>query len=88
MRLPTPPDPAHLFAVFFQILAPAKTPKPVIDRYNKEINELLASADLKAQLTTMGIQVTGGSVADAVRDARETYERNAKLVKDLDIKVE
>jgi tripartite-type tricarboxylate transporter receptor subunit TctC len=75
-------------AVFFQILAPAKTPKPVIDRYNKEINELLASADLKAQLTKMGVQVTGGSVAEAVRDAHDTYERNVKLVKELNITVE
>ncbi|MFC6284384.1 MULTISPECIES: Bug family tripartite tricarboxylate transporter substrate binding protein [Polaromonas] len=75
-------------AVFFQILAPAGTPAPVIQRLNTEINAILATPDFKERLRTMGVQITGGSSADAARLARDTYARNQQLVKELKIVVE
>ena len=75
-------------AVFFQILAPAGTPAPVIQRLNTEINAILATPDFKERLRTMGVQITGGSSADAAKLARDTYARNQQLVKELKIVVE
>jgi tripartite-type tricarboxylate transporter receptor subunit TctC len=75
-------------AVFFQILAPAGTPAPVIQRLNTEINAILATADFKDKLRGMGVQITGGTSADAANLARDTYARNQQLVKDLRITVE
>ncbi|MDB5848089.1 MAG: tripartite tricarboxylate transporter substrate binding protein [Rhodoferax sp.] len=75
-------------AVYFQMLAPAGTPAPVVQRLNTEINAVLASAEVKDKLRTMGVQVVGGSAADAAAQARDTYARNGQLVKDLKITVE
>ena len=75
-------------AVFFQILAPAGTPAPAVQRLNTEINALLATPDFKEKLRGMGVQVTGGTSADAAKLARDTYARNQQLVKDLHITAE
>ena len=75
-------------AVFFQILAPAGTPAPVIQRLNSEINAILATPDFKEKLRGMGVQITGGTSADAARLARDTYARNQQVVKDLHMTVE
>ncbi|MES2190256.1 MAG: tripartite tricarboxylate transporter substrate-binding protein [Pseudomonadota bacterium] len=75
-------------AVFFQILAPAGTPAPVIQRLNTEINAILATADFKEKLRGMGVLITGGTSADAAKLARDTYARNQQVVKDLNITIE
>lgn len=75
-------------SVFFQILAPAGTPAPVIQRLNTEINAILVTPDFKERLRNMGVQITGGSSADAAKLARDTYARNQQLVKELHIVVE
>ena len=75
-------------AVFFQILAPAGTPAPAIQRLNTEINAILATADFKDKLRAMGVQITGGTSADAAKLARDTYARNQQVVKDLHITIE
>ena len=75
-------------SVFFQILAPAGTPAPDVQRLNTEINAILATPDFKEKLRVMGVQVTGGTSADAAKLARDTYARNQQVVKDLRITVE
>ena len=75
-------------AVFFQILAPAGTPAPVIQRLNTEINAILATPDFKEKLRGMGVAITGGSSVDAAKLARDTYARNQQLVRELNITVE
>ena len=75
-------------AVFFQILAPAGTPSPVIQRLNTEINAILATPEFKEKLRGMGVQITGGTSADAAKLARDTYARNQQVVKELHITVE
>ena len=75
-------------AVFFQILAPAGTPAPVIQRLNTEINAILATPDFKEKLRGMGVAIIGGSSTEAAKLARDTYARNQQLVKELNITVE
>lgn len=43
------------------LAAPAGTPRPVIDRLNKEINVALANPELKARLLALGIVAQGGT---------------------------
>lgn len=74
--------------VFFQILAPAGTPAPVVQRLNTEINAILATPEFKDKLRGMGVMVTGGTSADAAKLARDTYTRNQQVVKDLNITTE
>lgn len=43
------------------ILAPAKTPRPIVDRLNKEINAALAAPDVAEKLQKQGLHVVGGT---------------------------
>jgi tripartite-type tricarboxylate transporter receptor subunit TctC len=46
------------------LLAPAKTPKPVIERLNAEINKALQTPELKAKLAQQGMDPAGGTPED------------------------
>lgn len=72
-------------SIFFQILAPASTPAPVIQRLNTEINAILATPDFKERLRGMGVLITGSTSAEAAKLARDTFAANQQLVKDLKI---
>jgi tripartite-type tricarboxylate transporter receptor subunit TctC len=43
------------------VAAPAKTPRPVIDRLNREINTALASPDVKQRLHGLGVEAQGST---------------------------
>lgn len=45
------------------LAAPAKTPQPIIDRLNKEINAAVARPEVKARLLELGIVAQGGTPA-------------------------
>ncbi|MEW6666940.1 MAG: tripartite tricarboxylate transporter substrate binding protein [Thermodesulfobacteriota bacterium] len=46
------------------ISAPAKTPQPIIDRLNKEINTALADPEVKQKLLDLGVVARGGKPED------------------------
>jgi tripartite-type tricarboxylate transporter receptor subunit TctC len=46
------------------IAAPAKTPRPIIERLNREINAALAAPDLRQRFEELGIDARGGSPED------------------------
>jgi tripartite-type tricarboxylate transporter receptor subunit TctC len=46
------------------IAAPAKTPRAIIDRLNKEINAALAAPDVRQRFQELGIDARGGSPED------------------------
>jgi tripartite-type tricarboxylate transporter receptor subunit TctC len=67
--------------VWFGMAAPLKTPKPIIDKLNREVNRILTLADVKARLDQLGLEVQGGTpefMDDFVRG--ETAKLN-KLIK-------
>lgn len=47
--------------VWFGMAAPAKTPKPIIDKLNREMNRVLTLPDVKARLDQLGLEVQGGT---------------------------
>ena len=47
--------------VWFGMAAPAKTPRPIIDKLNREINRVLTLPDVKARLDQLGLEVQGGT---------------------------
>ncbi|WP_159593282.1 Bug family tripartite tricarboxylate transporter substrate binding protein [Hydrogenophaga sp. BPS33] len=61
------------FYAWVGMVAPAQTPKAVVERLNREVNQALASQDVKDKLAALGAQPVGGSVAHATEFmARET----------------
>ena len=63
------------------IMVPAGTPAAVVDRLNTEINKALADPELRATLTSQGLQVAGGSVQQFADFVRQDTARWATTVK-------
>jgi tripartite-type tricarboxylate transporter receptor subunit TctC len=47
--------PGYAAAAWFMVVAPAKTPKPVVDRLHADLKEVLASAQTREQIATLGL---------------------------------
>ena len=70
------------------ILAPARTPRPIIDRLNRELNAVLSDPAVVERLATLGIEATPGppqQLADQIRDDLAKY---GQVVKAAGIKAE
>ncbi|APV49873.1 receptor [Betaproteobacteria bacterium GR16-43] len=69
------------------VIAPAKTPKPIIDRMHAEIAKALQNAGVKEKLSAQGMDIVGGGPAELDAFLRGEIERWAKVVKENNIKV-
>ena len=75
-------------ALRYGLAAPAGTPRPIIERLNKELNAALALPDVQKRLVTEGAEALPGTPeAYAVDIDREEKKWNA-LVRRLNLKVE
>jgi tripartite-type tricarboxylate transporter receptor subunit TctC len=71
------------------ILAPAGTPKPIIDKLVLELNKALVLPDVRKTLTeTMGMDVAALNPEDTQKWILGQMEKWGKVVKDNNIRVE
>jgi len=70
------------------ILAPADTPKPIIDRLAADIGKALATADMREKLNAQGQSVWASSPDKFAALIRSEIETFSKVVKTANIKVE
>ena len=63
------------------VLAPAGTPRPIIDKLNKALRDALASDVVKKQLTLDGTEITPGTPEDYVAFIDKDEKKWAGLVK-------
>ena len=63
------------------MLAPAGTPREIVQRMNAEINKLLATDDIKARLDAMGTFVGGGTSEDFNRFIAAETAKWSKVIK-------
>ena len=70
------------------ILAPPKTPKPIVDKLNKELNAVLTDPAIVEKLATLGIVATPGSPEKLAAQIREDLAKYGKVVKAAGIKAE
>jgi tripartite-type tricarboxylate transporter receptor subunit TctC len=69
-------------------LAPAGTPKPIIDRYNKEINKILNMPDVHRKLREMEFDVVASSPEEFGQWIRAEVPRWGKVIRDTGTKAE
>ena len=67
------------------IAAPAGTPKPIVDRLNKEVLAALAQPDLKKKLQDLGIEARGGTPDEAKQLLAGEIDKWGKVIKDANI---
>ncbi|WP_233236403.1 tripartite tricarboxylate transporter substrate binding protein [Bordetella sp. LUAb4] len=70
------------------ILAPAGTPKAIVDKLNAEINKALQMPDVRAKLEAAGIDIQGGSPQDYAKVIHADLEKWGKVVKQAGIEPE
>jgi tripartite-type tricarboxylate transporter receptor subunit TctC len=70
------------------ILAPAGTPKEIVAKLNTAINAALKADDVKARLTSVGVQIQGGTPDRFAEVIKGEVEKWGKLVKEAGIQPE
>ena len=65
---------------WYALFAPAKTPKAVVDRFNKELNAVLAEPDVVKRLAEQGSEVETGTPAELMAFVQAEVARWRKVV--------
>ncbi len=73
---------------WYAYLAPAKTPKEIIERLNRELVKALNNAEVVALLQQQGLEPSPGSPAELARYMEREYETWGKVVKQAGIKAQ
>ena len=68
-------------SLYYGLVAPAGTPKPVIDKLNKALRDALASDEVKRQLGNDGTDITPGTPEDYAALIDKDEKKWARLVK-------
>jgi tripartite-type tricarboxylate transporter receptor subunit TctC len=74
--------------VWFGMAAPAKTPRAVVEKLNRETNNVLKMADVRQRLDQLGLEVEGGSPAKFDAFIKSESARLGKLIKAGAVRVE
>lgn len=73
---------------WWAVLAPAKTPPEILKRMNEELNKTLKNPDVAKKLDAQGIDIMGGTSAQASAFIDKQVTIWAKVVKDNGIKAD
>lgn len=70
------------------LVAPANTPKPVIDKLNAEVARVLRTPEMKEKMFGLGTEVVANSPEQFAQYLREETAKWSKIVKDAGIKLD
>ncbi|MDC7785030.1 tripartite tricarboxylate transporter substrate binding protein [Rhodoplanes sp. TEM] len=96
-RLPAFPDvptfaesgyPGFAVNGWYALYAPARTPKPIVDRLSAELQAVLASPDVIERLREVGITPASGRRDELLAHARREYAKYRDLIRDAGIKAD
>ena len=76
------------FAVtqWFGVFAPARTPRPVVERLNREIVKVLQQPEVAARLAADGAEAVGGSPQQFAAHVKAERDKWAKVIKETGIR--
>jgi len=71
---------------WFALMAPARTPKPIIARLSAEVLEVLADPDVRARLNAQGLTIRGSSLEELGTATRAQLAKYARVMKEANIR--
>jgi len=72
---------------WYNVFAPARTPRAIVDRLNNEITRMLQMPDVRERLQTLGVTPLGGTPEALGKYLEFEITRWAKLIKEVGIQV-
>jgi tripartite-type tricarboxylate transporter receptor subunit TctC len=73
---------------YYGLAAPAGTPRPIVERLNKELNRILATDDMKKRLIAEGSDPAPGTPEDYAANIRREEGKWAALIKQLGLTID
>jgi tripartite-type tricarboxylate transporter receptor subunit TctC len=73
---------------WYGLLAPAKTPKPIIDRLQREVAAVLAMPDIRERYLRGGFEPVGNKPEEFAQQIKADLTRWNKVVKDANLRIE
>jgi tripartite-type tricarboxylate transporter receptor subunit TctC len=80
--------PGYEASIWLGLMAPAGTPRPVLDKLNAEVIKVINAPDVKENWSKQGAVPMGMPVDEFGKFLREDVQKWAKLVKDTGMKVD
>jgi tripartite-type tricarboxylate transporter receptor subunit TctC len=77
--------PGFFFNSWFAILAPAGTPKEIVNRLNAEVLKALGDTEVRRKLEELGFAVRGSSAEDLRVMTRDQLAKYARVIKEMGI---
>ena len=77
-----------VISIWYGILAPAGTPREIVNRLNSELHKALASADLKQRLAASGVEPLTSTPEQFASHIKSEIVRYANVIKDAGIKAQ
>ena len=70
------------------ILVAARTPRPIVERLNSEINAILKDAGVKSALNLQGFDLVGGTPEDFAKLVRSESEKWAPVIRKTGVRID
>jgi tripartite-type tricarboxylate transporter receptor subunit TctC len=80
--------PGYEAAQWFGVVAPAGTPRAIVDRLYQEISRALRAAEMKERLTAEGLEVVAGTPEEFASLIKSATTKWAAVIKAAGIKAE
>jgi tripartite-type tricarboxylate transporter receptor subunit TctC len=80
--------PGYEFTAWYVMLAPAKTPAPIVDKVSAEAKRIAGLPEVRERLNALGAEPASASPAETGALLTSEMERWAKVIKEQNIKVE
>jgi tripartite-type tricarboxylate transporter receptor subunit TctC len=78
--------PGYEATQWFGVLAPAGTPRAIIDRLHQELSRAVRSPDVKERLTSEGAEIVGGTPEEFAAYIKSETDKWTKVIKSAGIK--
>jgi tripartite-type tricarboxylate transporter receptor subunit TctC len=78
--------PGFVIPSWFGVVAPGRTPQPMVERWNAELNRAMQAPEVQRRFTENGLQRLGGTRSDFVRQIAMDRERWGAIIREHNIR--
>jgi tripartite-type tricarboxylate transporter receptor subunit TctC len=83
------PLPGYAVNVWLGVMAPAGTPRPIVDRLNAEVNKIVRDPQIvKERMNTVGLEAVGSTPEQLLETMKTELAKYTKLARDANIQPE